>query len=118
MLNGKSVKLVGLLAVFGVSSVSVLGCAQNNAFRKCSFEYTNEIKREVVSPLLKEEVADLFPYFNVEKPAIVSPRGKSKIILSPINRVDGRYAMSEESYVFVFDTCTSELVEHYKAVRN
>jgi hypothetical protein len=118
MLKVEVMKSVFVGAVFGLLCFLAVSCSQNRFSEKCRFEYSETLKKEIVSPLLKQEVGDLFPYFNIDKPAVVASKGNAKIILSPSNRVDGMFAMSEDSYVFVFDSCSNELVEHYKVVRN
>lgn len=108
---------------FGVSGLLLavlIGCQylQDENYIDCKFIYTAEVKGEVVIPALKERHPDLLSYFNVDNPAVVASGDKTKLIISATNRVDGRYVMYENSVVFVFGSCSNQLIETYEVVRN
>lgn len=95
------------------------GCSHSSVSKAaCSFEYSVSVKDKIILPVLKNEVPDLYPYFNIENPTITKSKRNVKVILSPLNKVNGKTVFYENSYVFIIDSCSRELIEFYEVVRN
>ena len=85
----------------------------------CHFEYSEDLKKEVITPFLIEKVGeDMVKFFNVDKPVITEKEDITRVILSAIKSVNGQMVMFENSYIFVFNTCERTLLESYEVVRN
>lgn len=76
--------------------------------------YTEALKRTVVEPVIRSKVGDDAGYFDIDNPTFYQRRSNSKeIIISSFREVDGKRALNEESFVFVFDCELKKIIEYY-----
>ena len=117
MMFGKIFRRLILITYLVVLSGCTLAEIKTDDY--CHFDYSESVRSTVVVPFLTEKVGeDIVKYFNTEKPVITDRGNTSRVVLSPINRVNGQMVMFESSYIFIFNNCEKKLIEAFEVVRN
>ena len=110
-------KTISLLAFIFVTLFSA-ACSTSDGLPNCEFVYSDAIKSEFVLPRMQEEVGNNLQFYDLDNPFLYPVKGQTKVVFSPL-LIDGwRQATQEVSYVFHFDSCTSELLDYYKREYN
>lgn len=106
------------LIVLVFIAYSCVACAVVDSSASCAFVYDNAIKINIVKPKMEEVVGSGLRFYDLENPFLYPSGEQTKVVFSPL-LIDGwRQATQEISYVFHFDSCTSDLLDFYKREYN
>lgn len=104
-----------LLATLLVFSACATRTSKTQSTYACEFEYDENIKTEVVMPLLRSRAEKTYQYFNFENPSLMrGEKGNVEIRLF-VTKTDseGYIIRNENTLVIVIDPCRMKVAESY-----